>query len=87
VAAGFPRGAGVGGPAGDRDEPFRSRYEKYSSLHEAAERVNGALILAKAYSCRKYFISYHNIFHGVGVRATSVSGIGLASEVRKKIGK
>ncbi len=47
----------------------------------------GALILAKAYSGRKYFISYHNSFHGVGVGATSVSGIGLASEVRKRIGK
>jgi 4-aminobutyrate aminotransferase len=46
----------------------------------------GALILSKAYSGKKYFISYDNSFHGACVGTTSVSGIDLANEIRGKVG-
>jgi len=51
-----------------------------------SDACEAALVLAKAYSRRKCFIAYEGSFHGATVGSTAVSGIGLSTEVREKIG-
>jgi len=45
-----------------------------------------ALLLAKAFSGRRYVISYSNGFHGCTLASLSASGVGLAREVRGLVG-
>jgi len=51
-----------------------------------SDACEAALVLARAFSRRKYFISYSGSFHGATVGTTSVSGVGLSTEVKEKIG-
>ena len=52
-----------------------------------SDACEAALVLAKAFSKRKNFISYNGSFHGATVGTTSISGTKLSVEVRKTIGK
>jgi len=52
-----------------------------------SDACEAALVLARAFSKRKYFISYSGSFHGATVGTTSVSGIELSTKVKEKIGE